>query len=212
MVTRRAPESNPRAASCSGDCAATQPRGYAPRIAESGEAENAREARQLARMVENGKQIAAALRHLDSHGHEESSRKLAEVMAFFLVNRAESRHAGWRVVRQVIVDSAADAPWEKCARRAVPLVADDLIRLSDEGGRTPLHRAQHVAAQRRAETVAPYVDPAPVLKDLGLEAPRWLSPEQWSEALRAAVKARSREGVGRAVQEELGLRWLDDER
>jgi hypothetical protein len=161
-------------------------------------------------MVENGKQIAAALRHLDSHGQEEGSRKLAEAMAYFLVDRAESRHAGWRVLRQVVVDSAADAPWEKCARRAVPLIADDLIRLSDEGGRTPLHRAQHLAAQRRAEVIAPYVDPAPVLKDLKLVAPRWLSDEQWADGLRDAVRARSREGVGRALQESLGLAWVDD--
>ena len=166
-------------------------------------------------MVENGKQIAAALRHLDSHGSDESSRKLAEAMAYFLVDRAEGRHAGWRVLRQVIVDSAADAPWEKCARRAVPLIADDLMRMSDEGGRTPLHRAQHVAAQRRAEVIAPYVEAEPVLKDLKLESPRWLSDEQWAEGLKAAVSARSREGVGRALQESLGVRstaedWRED--
>jgi hypothetical protein len=162
-------------------------------------------------MVENGRQIAAALRHLDSHGSEEGSRKLAEAMAFFLVDRAESRHAGWRVVRQVVVDSAADAPWEKCARRAVPLIAEDLIRISTEGGgRTPLHRAQHLAAQRRAEMIAPYVEPRAVLKDLKLVAPKWLSDEQWADGLRDAVKARSREGVARALRESLGLEWVDD--
>lgn len=154
----------------------------------------------LARMVENGKQIAAGLRHLDSYGTDPSSRKLAEVMAFFLVDRAESRHAGWRVLRQVIVDSSSDAPWEKCARRAVPLIADDLIRLSEEGGRTPLHRAQHVAAQRRAEMVAPYVEPDAVLRDLKL-SPRVVTDEEWVIALRDAVKARSREGVARAIEE-----------
>ncbi len=166
-------------------------------------------------MVENGKQIAAALRHLDSYGSDPSSRKLAEAMAFFLVDRAEAKHAGWRVVRQVIVDSAADAPWEKCARRAVPIIADDLMRMSDEGGRTPLHRAQHVAARRRAEAIAPYVDAPLVLKDLKLESPKWLSDEQWTEGLMDAVKARSREGVARALQESLGVRstaedWRDE--
>ena len=30
------------------------------------------------------------------------------------------------------MDSATDAPWEKCARRAVPLVAEDLLALSSE--------------------------------------------------------------------------------
>lgn len=162
-------------------------------------------------MVENGKQIAAGLRHLDSHGSDPSSRKLAEAMAYFLVDRCESRHAGWRVVRQVIVDSAADAPWEKCARRAVPVIADDLMRMSDEGGRTPLHRAQHVAARRRAEAIAPYVEPAAVLKDLQLESPRWLSDELWATGLMDAVKARSREGVGRALQESLGVRSTADD-
>ncbi|MDO9356471.1 MAG: hypothetical protein Q7T55_22430 [Solirubrobacteraceae bacterium] len=167
-------------------------------------------------MVENGKQIAAGLRHLDSHGADQSSRKLAEAMAYFLVERAESRHAGWRVVRQVIVDSAADAPWERCARRAVPLIADDLQAAgAGEGGRTPLHRAQHLAARRRAEAIAPFVEPSLVLKDLKLESPKWLSDEQWAEGLMAAVKARSREGVSRALQEALGVRstaedWRDE--
>ena len=161
-------------------------------------------------MVENGRQIAAALRHLDSYGSEEGSRKLAESMAFFLVDRAESRHAGWRVVRQVIVDSAADAPWERCARRAVPLIVEDLTTLDEDAGRTPLHRAQHLAARRRAETIAPFVDPKPVLKDLGLVAPKWLSDEQWAEGLADAVRARSREGVSRALAESLGLQRIAD--
>lgn len=160
-------------------------------------------------MVENGRQIAAALRHLDSYGSEEGSRKLAEVLAFFLVERAESRHAGWRVLRQVIVDSAADAPWERCARRAVPLIVDDLTELDEEAGRTPLHRAQHQAAQRRAEVLAPFVDHRPVLKDLGLRPPRRLAEEAWAEALSAAVKARSREGVSKAFAESLGLERAD---
>jgi hypothetical protein len=156
----------------------------------------------LARNVENGRQIAAGLRHLDSYGSEEGSRKLAESLSFFLVTRAENRHAGWRVLRQVVVDSQSDPPWEKCARRAVPLIADDLIRLSEEGGRTPLHRAQHVAAQRRAEMLAPYVDPKDLFKDLKLP-PQKLDDEEWEICLRDAVKARSREGVARAIKESL---------
>jgi len=163
----------------------------------------------LARNVENGRQIAAGLRHLDSYGSDPSSRKLAESMAFFLVTRCENRHAGWRVLRQVVVDSQADAPWEKCARRAVPLIADDLIRLSDEGGRTPLHRAQHVAAQRRAEMLAPYADSREIFKDLKLP-PRKLDDEEWETCLRDAVKARSREGVSRAIKE--SLERQDEER
>jgi hypothetical protein len=98
-----------------------------------------------------------------------------------------------------VVDSAADAPWERCARRAVPTVADDLLTLSAAGGRTQLAQAQHIAAQRRAEQIASHVDQAAVLADLGLEAPV-LSTERWQSALRAAVGARSREQVTRSLR------------
>jgi hypothetical protein len=129
---------------------------------------------------------------------------VAEALARFLVARCDSRHAGWRVVRQVIVDSEADAPWEKCARRAVPLVAEDLISRANDTGRTPLVRAQHIAAQRRAEQVAVHVDQRMLLADLGLDR-RPASPERWRIAMTSAVEARSREQVARAVG-----RSLDD--
>jgi hypothetical protein len=152
--------------------------------------------------VEAGRSVGAALRHLHTSGDEPGAELVAEALARFLVGRCESHHAGWRVVRQVVVDSAADAPWEKCARRAVPHVAEDLLTLSVEGGRTPLSRAQHVAAQRRAEQIAGHVDDAAVLADLGLR-PRAVTPEQWRAALSSAVGARSREQVARAVERSL---------
>jgi hypothetical protein len=142
------------------------------------------------------------LRHLDGHGCEPGALGVAEALARFLVARCDSHHAGWRVVRQVVVDSAADAPWEKCARRAVPLVAGDLLSLAGDGGRTPLARAQHIAAQRRAEQIAAHVDRAAVLADLGLEQSP-ATPERWRSALRSAVGARSREQVARAVDSSL---------
>lgn len=123
---------------------------------------------------------------------------MAEALARFLVARCDSHHAGWRVVRQVVVDSAADAPWEKCARRAVPLVAGDLISLAGDRGRTQLVHAQHIAAQRRAEQIARHVDQAAVLSNLGLKHPS-ATPERWRVALSGAVEARSREQVARAV-------------
>jgi hypothetical protein len=101
-----------------------------------------------------------------------------------------------------VVDSAADAPWEKCARRAVTQVTEDLLVLSSEGGRTPLVRAQHVAATRRAEQIADHVDPAVLLSDLGLD-PRAVTTERWQTALGSAVRARSREQVARAVERSL---------
>ncbi|MGZ6617386.1 MAG: hypothetical protein ACXVFQ_23555 [Solirubrobacteraceae bacterium] len=159
-------------------------------------------ARQLARAVQGGRGVGAALRHLDGHGSEPGALGLAEALARFLVARCDSHHAGWRVVRQVVVDSAADAPWEKCARRAVPLVAEDLISLAGDPGRTQLARAQHIAAQRRAEQIAVHVDQAAVLTDLGLAQPA-VTPERWRVALSSAVGARSREQVARAVDRSL---------
>jgi hypothetical protein len=152
--------------------------------------------------VQSGRSVAEALRHLHVHGSEPGAPVVAEALARFLVERCESHHAGWRVVRQVVVDSAADAPWEKCARRAVPQVAEDLLVLSQEGGRTPLVRAQHVAATRRAEQIAVHVDHAAILSDLGLP-PRTVTSERWRAALGGAVRARSREQVARAVERSL---------
>ena len=157
-----------------------------------------RTALQLARAVGAGRGISEALRHLDAHGSEPDGVILADALARFLVARCESRHAGWRVVRQVVVDSAADAPWEKCARRAIPAVSEDLLRISSEDGHTRLVRVQHAAARRRAEEIARHVDHGMVLADLGLDA-RDVSTERWADALSSAVSARSREQVARAV-------------
>jgi hypothetical protein len=153
--------------------------------------------------VQDGRSVAEAMRHLDVHGSDPGAPIVAEALARFLVDRCESHHIGWRVVRQVVVDSATDAPWEKCARRAVARVAEDLLALSSEGGRTPLLRAQHVAAVRRAEQIAGHVDRAVIMSDLGLD-PRAVTAERWEAAMGSAVGARSREQVARAV--ELSLR------
>jgi hypothetical protein len=106
------------------------------------------------------------------------------------------------MVRRVVVDSSSAPPWEKCARRAEAHVAGDLLSLSGERGRTPLRRAQHIAAQRRAEQVACHVDPPALLAELGLDA-RAVTAERWQAALSSAVSARSREQVARAVERSL---------
>jgi hypothetical protein len=152
--------------------------------------------------VRDGRNIGAALRHLDTNGSQPDAPVLAEALARFLVQRCESRHAGWRVVRQSVVESSADVPWEKCARRAVPRVAEDLLSLSGEKGRTPLVRAQHIAAIRRAEQIADHVDRASLLAELDLpDHP--VSAERWREVLSGAVRARSREQMARAVEASL---------
>lgn len=148
--------------------------------------------------MDSGRDIGAALRHLDAHASDPDAQGVADALARFLVARCDSHHAGWRAVRQVVVDSAADAPWERCARRAVPVVAEDLIALAGTAGRTQLPHAQHIAAQRRAEQIASHVDQAAVLADLGLRRGVTTS-ERWRQALSYAVRARSREQVARAV-------------
>jgi hypothetical protein len=154
--------------------------------------------RQIARAVQDGRRVGEALRHLHLRGGEPGAPLVADALARFLVARCESHHAGWRVVRQVVVDSGTDAPWEKCARRAIPEVAADLLSLSGEG-RTPLIRAQHLAAIRRAEQIAGHVDQDVILSDLGLDA-RAVTAERWRAAMGSAVVARSREQVARAVE------------
>lgn len=157
----------------------------------------------MSRAVGRGRSVGEALRHLDAYGSEPESVAVAEALARFLVGRCESHHAGWRVVRQVVVDSAADAPWERCARRAIPQVTGDLLNMSGGGGRTPLARAQHVAAQRRAEQIAKHVDQAALLADLGLDVEP-VDEDRWREALSSAVTARSREQVARSMALSLG--------
>lgn len=152
----------------------------------------------------DGRQVNEALRHLHLKGEEPDAELVARELAFFLVARCEARHAGWKVLRQVILDAGAEAPWEKCARRAVPHVTEDLMELARTAGRTPLAGAQHLAARRRAAALAPHVDPAAVMKELGLAA-RELTQDEWSAALVAAVGARSREQVAREIAAALGV-------
>lgn len=142
--------------------------------------------------------MGAALRHLEGRDTEPDAMLVAEALARFLVARCDDRHAGWRIVRQVIVDSETTAPWEKCARRSVPLVAEDLLIRAGEPGRTPLARAQHIAARRRAEQIADHVDQAVLLVDLGVVCEP-ATPERWRVAMASAVGARSRDQVARAV-------------
>ena len=163
-----------------------------------------RSARQLARLVEDGRYVAEALRHLHVQGDEPDAILVAEALARFLVARCESHHAGWRVIRQIVVDTSADVPWEKCARRAIPLVADDLLSV-------PGRRGAHAAAQGPAHRGAPprggdrpHLDQAAILADLGLE-PEPLSDERWREVLTAAIGSRSREQVSRGRPRAAGL-------
>src|ERR1044072_1413336 len=85
---------------------------------------------QLARAVRDGRGIGEALRHLDQYGSEPGSAEVAEALARLRVARCQPHDKGWQMVRQVVVDASADAPWEKCARRAIPDTARDHLDLS----------------------------------------------------------------------------------
>jgi hypothetical protein len=65
-----------------------------------------------------------------------------------------------------------------------------------------LARAQHIAAQRRAEEIAPHVDQAAVFAELGLRCSAG-TPDRWRVALSGAVRARSRKQVALAVDRSL---------
>jgi len=157
--------------------------------------------RQLARAVDDGREVGAALRHLDKHGDEPGARGwlrrslASSLRAAIRITRLAGRPSGrGRLGRRRAL--------EKCARRAVPLVAEDLISLAGAHGRTPLARAQHIAARRRAEQIAVHVDQAAVLSDLGIKQPA-ATPERWCLALSSAVDARSRQQVATAVARSL---------
>lgn len=155
------------------------------------------------RAVERGRGITDALRFLHAQGDGPDAPRVAETLARFLVARCEARHVGWRTLRGVVIAAGGQPPWERCARRAVAPVARDLLEIAaGESGRPPLARVQHLAAARRAEQLAPYVDPAVVLGELGL-ASRPVEPSRWRAALGDAVRARSREQVARALDEAL---------
>src|SRR4051794_41530678 len=105
-----------------------------------------RTAAQLARAVAAGRGVAEALRHLDARGNEPDAGIVADALARFLVARCDSRHAGWRVVPPGVVDSAAAAPWGRCAPPAIPPVSVELLRISAPSGRTPLLPCSRLAA------------------------------------------------------------------
>ena len=81
-------------------------------------------------------------------------------------------------------------------------LAEGLIALAGEGGRTPLARAQHLAARHRAEQIATHVDPGVLLAYLELK-PRNVSAETWQTVLGASIGSRSREQLARNIERAL---------
>jgi hypothetical protein len=161
-----------------------------------------RDTRVLARAVRDGRGVAVALRYLDAHRDEPETVVLADALASFLIERCESHHAGWRTIRRLVVESAADPPWQRCARRAATQVSRDLLAGPKAGRNTRLGPARHLAAKRQAEQLAPHVDGASLLAVLGL-VPRPVTPARWTAALADAVEARSRQQVALKLEHAL---------
>jgi hypothetical protein len=148
---------------------------------------------ELGSAVRDGRRIAESLRALDRGLlSDDESEALAGELARFLVRRCDSHHAGWRVLRQVLLDGGAELPWERCARLAYPPTAGRVLRDCAGPGRTPLLRVQHAAAEERARALAAHAPPAAILRRLEIRAPG-LGRAAWERALVGAVTARSRD-------------------
>jgi hypothetical protein len=123
----------------------------------------------------------------------EEARLLAQELARFLVRRCEGGHAGWRVLRQLLIEGGAEIPWERCARLAYPPTAARVLEDCAGPGRTPLVRVQHAAAEERARALATHLDAGPLLARLEIRVPATPGPATWAAALAGAVTARSRD-------------------
>ena len=175
--------------------ASTNPR--APRRRTSAE---------LTRDVRAGRRFAEALRTLGFRAHDadDADHALADELARALVRRADTRHEGWRNLRQALRKAGAEPPWARCERQAQRLTSERVLRDCAEPGRTSMVRVQHAAAQELARTLATHTDPGELLKRLLDDAPtEHVSGADWERALVAAVRARSQSGVGTLIADSL---------
>lgn len=149
---------------------------------------------ELTRAVRDGRRISESLRALGLYTSPgEEDRLLAAELARFLVRRCEAHHAGWKVLRQVLLDGGADIPWERCARLAYPATAARVLSDCARPGRTPLLRVQHAAAEERARALVGHADPGEILERLEIRMLDRGAPPAWERALVGAVTARSRD-------------------
>jgi hypothetical protein len=152
----------------------------------------------LARSVRAGRHFAEALRALGLRAGDPDldDRALADELARVLVRRADTRHDGWRYLRQALQHAGAQAPWARCERQAIGPTSARVLRDCAAPGRTSLVHVQHAAAQELARTLADHTDRESILPRLLADAPGPVSDLDWERALVAAVTARSQ---GRAA-------------
>jgi hypothetical protein len=161
---------------------------------------------ELARDVREGRRVAEALLTLGfrAHSADDDDHALADELARSLVRRADTRHEGWRNLRQALQEAGAAPPWSRCERQAQLLTSARVLRDCAEPGRTSMLRVQHAAAQELARTLATNTDPDALLARLLDDAPPGhVTEEDWERALVAAVRARSQTDVGTLIADSL---------
>ena len=89
------------------------------------------------------------MRTLDfrAHSADDADHALADEIARALVRRADTRHEGWRNLRQALRQAGAEPPWARCERQAQRLTSERVMLDCAEPGRTSMVRVQHAAAQ-----------------------------------------------------------------
>jgi hypothetical protein len=164
-----------------------------------------RSSAELARAVRAGRRLTEALRALSlrAPNADADDRALADELARVLVRRANTRHEGWRNLRQALQEAGAEPPWSRCERQAIAPTSERVLLDCATPGHTPLLRVQHAAAQELARTLAKHIDPEVVLPRLLEAAPDSVSREAWERALVNAVTARSQTRTAALIADEL---------
>jgi hypothetical protein len=152
-----------------------------------------RSSAELVRSVRAGRHFAEALRalHFRAGNPDADDRALAHELARVLVRRADTRHDGWKYLRQALQHAGAEAPWSRCERQAIGPTSERVLSACAAPGHTSLLHVQHSAAQELARTLADHTDRTAILPRLLEDAPAPVSDEDWERALIAAVTARS---------------------
>jgi hypothetical protein len=167
---------------------------------------------ELARSVQSGRRFGEALRTLGfrAENADGADRDLAHELARALVRRCDTRHDGWRSLRQALQQAGAEAPWTRAERQAFGPTAERILADCASPGHTTLVRTQHAAAQELARALAPHIDPDTVLpRMLKDDAPDAVSDEAWERALVAAVNARTHTRAAELIADSLATEPLD---
>lgn len=152
-----------------------------------------RSSAELTRAVRDGRRFVEALRALSARAHDPDAADLAlaSELGRALVRRCDTRHEGWRTLRDALQEVGAEIPWSRAERQAYDPTAVRILADCAAPGFTPLLRVQHAAAQQRARALAAHTNSDDILALLAEPGPS-LDREAWEQALSRSVTARSR--------------------